>query len=352
MNSDKADLILERTEITMKKTFRPLALLLSALIVLTCFAGCGSSKSDAMDTNGFYDNVESAPEVEMDFGYWADEEEDIAVEESVDMESTSTAPSNGGAGSENEPLAGRKIIRNKSMEVQTTDFDTFVEGLKKSIDFYGGYIENSSVSGAPYDTNIRKDANYTIRIPSEYYNEFTNEIGSLGNVTYANEYINDITAQYVDVEARLEALKAERDSFLKLMDRAETIEEILKIQSYLTDVNYEIESYTAQLNSYKDKVTYSTFNISVYEVKRITAVVDEPTLFQRIKDDLSDNLYDIGEGAKDFIVWFVASLPYFAIWGVVIFVGVLCCKLALKTSRSKKEKKDLQVKEVKTEETK
>ena len=123
------------------------------------------------------------------------------------------------------------------------------------------------------------------------------------------------------------------------MDKAETIEDILNIQSYLTDVNYKIESYTAQLNSYKSLVSYSTLRLDVCEVERITPVsTARPGVFERIKTNLSENLYNIGEGAKNLFVGIVSSSPYLGILAVISAV-VLFIVLKVRKKAKKAEEK-------------
>ena len=152
----------------------------------------------------------------------------------------------------------------------------------------------------------------------------------MGTVTYTHEYIDDVTAKYVDTEARIASLRAEQESFLKLMERAETVEEILQIQSYLTDVNYQIESYTAQLNTYKSLVSYSTLRLDITEVERLTPPAAKPGVFDRISQNISDNLYNIGEGFKDMFVGIVSSAPYLAMYAVVIVIIVIIVRLIIR----------------------
>ncbi len=224
----------------------------------------------------------------------------------------------------------RKIIKNRNLSVETLEYDNFIKELEVKVSEYGGYIENSTQNGNSYYGKAMRSANYTIRIPAERFDEFTTLIGDMGTVTYSYEYIDDITAKYVDTEARLASLRAEQESFLKLMERAETVEEILKIQSYLTDVNYQIESYTAQLNSYKSLVSYSTLRLDVSEVERLTPPTAKPGVFERISQNISDNLYSIGEGFKDMFVGVVSSAPYLGILAVVIIVIVIVIKLIIR----------------------
>lgn len=334
----------------MKKSLSLLALFVTCAVLL-CSCGSSYAGDTAPAMNQSFE--ESA---EWDFADDAMDYEEPAYEEPVAEWNTAD-----GAMVETEPMplpaeepeapsgsveadalkqSQRKIIKNKELSVETIEYDTFISELQKRVSEFGGYIENSTQNGNTYYHKGLRSSNYTIRIPSERFDEFTSIIGDMAVITYTYDYIDDITAKYVDVEARLAALKAERDSFLKLMDKAETIEDILNIQSYLTDVNYKIESYTAQLNSYKSLVSYSTLRLDVCEVERIIpASTASPGVFERIKTNLSENLYNIGEGAKDLFVGIVSSSPYLGILAVFVVIIILIVLVIRKKVRKAEAKR-------------
>lgn len=328
-------------------TMKKLLSILAALMLITCvFTGCGASSKGAMDNA-----MTESSDIKYDGGWYDDVEwvveEDIAMEEAeIDMsfEAPMKNPdTSGNVDADSMPESERKIIKNKSMDVQTTDLAAFITEMKKQVSALGGYVENSS--------NYKSSADFTLRIPAENYDAFSTVVGNLGTITFENEYIDDVTSQYIDIEARLTALESEQESYLRLMGKAQTVDEILQIQRYLSDVNYKIESYTAQLNSYKSKIAYSTIRVNVVEVERVVNIVEKPTVFERITNNLSDNLYDIGEDAKDFFVDFVSSLPYIAIWAVIILVIVIVLRIVFKSYKKKKANTVVPAKLEKSEES-
>ncbi len=304
---------------------RTLLIILALMMAMMTLAGCGASyatDSSKSESSSYYDS---------DFGWYDDYEVEDAIVETAEASSDSVY------GDTDVEASSRKLIKNRTMDVQTVEYDQFVQNLKSYVSSYGGYIESSSESGNSYYSSSLRYADFTIRIPSDYYDDFADAVGNLATVTYSYEYVNDVTSTYVDIEARLTALTTERDSFLQLMEKAETVEEILQIQSYLTDVNYEIESYQARLNSYDDQISYSTFYIYVSEVRRISTEVSNPTVFERISSNLSDNFYDIGEGFKDAFVWIVSAIPYLVLVAVPIIIVVVIVRVAVKRSKKKKQ---------------
>ncbi len=321
----------------MKKLFATVLALILAMSMLT---GCGSkAATDSYYSNGMgFDSAVTESAGNWDYG-WAEEsveaEWEIAEEPVMDM-----APSTGYNKSENVDTdaleaSQRKIIKYRTVEMQTEKFDDFIRDFERSVNAYGGYVSSSSQSGEK--DYGQRTANYVVRIPAERFDEFVNEVGGLATVTYQNEYIDDVTAKYVDTEARIASLEAQRDAYMKLMEKAETIEDILRIQDYLTDVTYQLESHTAQLNTYKSLISYSTYTLNVWEVKRVTAVVEAKTVWERIAANLKDNLYDIGEDFKDFFVDTVSAIPYLVLYLVPLAIIVIVIVVAVK-KKAKKNK--------------
>ncbi len=87
-------------------------------------------------------------------------------------------------------------------------------------------------------------------------------LSELGNVPYSSINADNITEQYTDVQARLTSCQAEETRLLELLDKADTVDEMLQIESYLSDVRYEIESYTAQIKNWDSRISYSTVSLT------------------------------------------------------------------------------------------
>ena len=107
--------------------------------------------------------------------------------------------------------SSRKIVYNASVRMETTDYDTTRAALQEAVTAANGYLESTDQGGSK-DSGSRYTY-YTARIPAENYRSFLTAAGEAGNVTSLNESAQDITAEYVDVEARLKALNDQRDSF-------------------------------------------------------------------------------------------------------------------------------------------
>jgi hypothetical protein len=139
----------------------------------------------------------------------------------------------------------------------------------------------------------------------------------------------------VDTETHIKTLEIEQERLLELLEKADDLEYIIRLEQRLSEVRYNIESYKSRLRTYDDKITYSTVRIYVYEVERVKEKAPE-TLWERISNGWADTMYDISEGAQDFLVWFVINLPYLVFWAAVIVVVVVVLKKKSAKRRAKK----------------
>ena len=293
------------------------------LAFITVFSGCAASNAEKDFMTESFDGMYWEESITEDSMVEMPMEEPVVEEELFDTSTSGAA--------ENNYSGNRKLIRTFNLDVETLEFDSFIVSIKNEVASLGGYIESSGVSGNSYNYSSNRNANFVCRVPSEKLDSFISTVGGLGNVTYSHENTEDVTLSYVDTEARIKSLTTEYDQLLELLAEAENIDTIILLQQRLTEVRYQLESYQSQLMTYDNLVDYSTVNLSVWEVKRITAPEQE-TVWERIKSDFSDNIYDIWVGAEDFFVWFASSIPYFIIWAIVIFVAVVIIKRCFKNN--------------------
>ena len=114
------------------------------------------------------------------------------------------------------------------------------------------------------------------------------------------------------------------------------MDNIVTLESRLSDIRYELQNYESQLRTMDNQVEYSTVTLTIYEVERITPSSEEKkTVGKRIENGFSDTMYQISEGMKNFVVWFVVNLPYLIIWGGIITVVILIIRRHYRRKRLK-----------------
>src|SRR5712691_5973038 len=124
----------------------------------------------------------------------------------------------------------------------------------------GGDVLNLSQSG----TADTRSASLTIRVPSSRFGDALQALKSLdGEVQTSGVSAQDVTDQFVDLQARLTAKQAEEQRYIAILNRANTIDEILKVDASLGSVRTQIEQLTAQINNIKGRTDFSTISMSI-----------------------------------------------------------------------------------------
>lgn len=310
-----------------------------ALVMSTMIMGCGADKSEMSASESYKGHYGNSSDIYLNSATTDSMMEYDMYEESPSEEVYEEAPEAEAGAVEvpNEAASNRKLIRNVSMEIETEEFDPLMAQLENKVKALGGYIEQSSTyNGSSYSYSEMKNANLTIRIPAEKLDEFLSAIAERSNVTSKDENVTDVTLQYVDLESHKKVLLAEQERLLEMMDKAETIEDMIAIESRLSEVRYQIESQESQLRTYDNQIQYSTVYLNISEVKKYTPVA-ERTFWEKISEGFVDSLLGVAEDLVDLLIWFITNLPYLVVWCGVLAVII---RFIIKGIGDKKERKE------------
>lgn len=234
--------------------------------------------------------------------------------------------------------SSRKLIRDATLEIETEKYDDFTSELNKAILKSGGYVQSSSESGNTYNYTNSRFMQMTVRIPAENLDTFLNSVSTIATVTSKEISVKEITGQYISTQSRIKALEAEYDALLNILKKADKVEDLITLQDRLTSVNAELERNKTTLKTYDEQIAYSTVTMSIDEVQRVTTTTENRTFGQELRSRLSDNLYDISEGARSFALWFISSLPYILIFAVIAVVVLIIVRHILKGKKVNSEK--------------
>ena len=169
-----------------------------------------------------------------------------------------------------------------------------------------------------------------------------------------DENVTDVTLQYVDMKSHKDALLVEQKRLLELLEKAESVEDIIAIESRLSDVRYQIESMESQLRTLDNQVSYSTVRLYIDEVAKLTPIKEQTTL-EKIKTGVAQSLYNIGSGAKNLMIGLVIYLPYIVLWAVILIIALFVWRFlhrrrsGLREEKEKGKKQKVEQKEEKNE---
>ena len=220
---------------------------------------------------------------------------------------------------------GRKLIRDVNMSVEARDFDGVLSQITDKVRELGGYVESSDVSGISvnsYGGSQQRHADIRARIPADRLDRFVETVESAGNVTSKQEQVTDVTLQYSDAESRKKSLEIEQERLWALLEKADSLDAVVALEARLSEIRYELESYTSQLRLYDNQVDYSTVSIYMREVKDLTPTAPD-SIGTRIQKGFNRSLNNLGEAGTDLIVWIASNSPILLVLAVIIAAVVL-----------------------------
>ncbi|MGM9536727.1 MAG: DUF4349 domain-containing protein [Candidatus Onthomonas sp.] len=289
----------------MKRNWKPIPLLLALLLTL---AACGASGGSANDSAA----TASEPMAAMDtgYGYYG-----VEVAETEEAYSQDTASTGGGQTSDSYAQAQVKLIYTASLEIEVLDFDAALDGLTQLVEELGGYCENSNF----YNYGRSRSADYTVRVPSEHYRAFLDACSDWDNchLLSRSEDVQNVGEVYFDTETRLATLRTKMERLQDLLAQATEMEDIITIESAISETEYQIEQYTSDLNRYDSLIGYATVHLYLDEVLDLTEE-EEVGLAERLGQNLRWGAEHFLEGLEDLLLW-----AAYNIIGIIIFLLLL-----------------------------
>ncbi|WP_313180966.1 DUF4349 domain-containing protein [Lacrimispora sp.] len=288
-----------------------------SLLIVFCLSAC-SNKSAATAQNAASDYGAAMP-AEINDSVSADSKYENETEEKP---VTSLASE---TGSSQMLPAGRKLIRNISMNVETNEFETLLSNLQSKITQLGGYVEQSDMSGSRQDrmgSPGPRFANMTVRVPVNQIDSFIDTVETNGNVTNKSESTQDVTLQYSDLESRKKSLEIEQEKLWEFLEKAESIDTVITLQQRLSEIRYQLESMESQLKLFDNQVDYSTVSLSIREVTTFTPIAPE-SAGTRISNGFTSNLKLFKDVVLSLTIGIITTIPFWfpiaAIASAIIF---------------------------------
>ncbi len=293
----------------ISKRYRVLAFALLAVFLLA--AGCSVRKNSSADY------APSAPQtapVPMPESPAEDRGEAGGGWDNIEAESVK--------GDIKPDYGGHKIIRTAGLGLETREFDRDLAYIKQKVVDMGGYVSDSYVSGRkPVNYNDPgRYASISTRIPQQRMEAFLADARGIATVTYENSGGQDITSSYFDSESRLAIYNAQRERIMKLLEKAENMEDIISLETELSRLTYEIEGLTTQLKRWDDLVDFATVSIDLTEIPPAVAIASNDDFGTRINEGLADTLSGIAVFGENLLVFLIIASP---VLGVLFVIGLI-----------------------------
>ena len=330
----------------MKKRF-VLPVILILVTAMMC-AACGSSYAKRADSGAAYEEAKA----ESSYEYYEEPAEaaaeDYWEEETAEKEASGESGAYTAEQENGTTLTNDKLVYTCNLDIQTTEYQKTIQAIREKIRQYNAIIEYESETDSDYkwyySGHVKNSGTMSlsmrVRVPVANYNAFVTDAGDFGKVTSKSQNVENISRKYHNTETRIESLTKEEARLLEMMDKADTIEEMIYIEQRLTDVEAELNSYKSSLEAMDVDVAYSTVNLNVKEVF-VYAEPDAPTVTfgQRIAKAFKESW----EGFKNFLegllIVIIHLLPFLAAGLIVAGIVIGYNKAADKRDPGRKERR-------------
>lgn len=208
----------------------------------------------------------------------------------------------------------QKIIKTADVRFQVKNLSKSIVKIQAMIRKYNGYV-----SSAKQERQYNQiQSNITIRVGSDTFEDLLDDILREGiYLDHKNVKARDVTEEFVDIQTRLKTKRAVEKRYLEILEKAKSIEEILKVENQLRVIREEIEAKEGRLKFLVDQINYSTIQLVIYQ-KTEAAEAPSPGFLSKMGKGFKTGW----QGILSFIIYLTYAWPTLLVLGGGIFLGV------------------------------
>jgi len=217
-----------------------------------------------------------------------------------------------------EPISkGPMIVRSATLALTTRNFDKARADLESILKRHHGYIGDLKIASPAGDGQT---LSAILRVPSDELEVTLAELRNLGRVSSESQSGNEVTAQYVDVEARLtNARNTEQRLRDLLRQRTGKLSDVLAVETEISRVRGEVERMEAERKNLANQVAFALLNATITEDYKAQLQVVPFSIYSRFRNAAVEGYRTMVEGVVDVSVFLVSYGPTLLLWGGLLF---------------------------------
>lgn len=213
---------------------------------------------------------------------------------------------------------GPMIIRSAQLSLITKEFDKARANLEPILKRHHGYVGELKAGGS---TGSGRTLNATLRVPADQFDATLTEVKTLGRVESESQSGQDVTSQYVDLQARLSNARNTEQRLTDLLrNRTGKLSDVLQVEQEVDRVRGEIEQMEAERKNMSNQVSYATLNATIAEDYKAQLQVVPPSTSTRLSNAAVEGYRSMADGVVSLALFLLSTGPSLLLWGVVLFL--------------------------------
>ncbi len=274
-----------------------------SLLLFGFAMACSQGSSDVA-----YENAPPPPMGEVMYDMVVDEESEVRTQSSTQGQTSNEIE--------------QKIIKTAHLDFETQELEKMHQSIMQLVAQHRATVQSDN-SGKSYNKFFRQ---MTLRVPSENFQAVVDGISN-GVAYFDRREVTqqDVTEEFVDIEARLKAKRELEKRYLELLKQAKNVKEMLEIERELSSIREEIEAREGRLKYLQSRVSMSTIHLNFYKTTTETGVT--LSYGQKIKNAL--------QGGWDGISVFFIGILY--LWPLFLFaiIAILVVRRLIRRNKKK-----------------
>jgi hypothetical protein len=227
----------------------------------------------------------------------------------------------------------RKIIYEGRVSLVVEEFESLETAIPDLVKQYDGYLKEANINRTE---GRRRSGRWVARIPAAKFGDFVMEVAKLGIAEQQEQTAQDVTMEYLDLEARVGSKKQLEQRILKLLEEREgKLSDVVEAERELARVRSEIESMEGQLRYLKNRTSFSTVTIDAREEQDYIPEA-APDFAGQISKTWQESLRELKFAGKNLVIAFVAIVPWIIPVSVAIGLLVFTAKIVRRRLGSEK----------------
>jgi len=216
------------------------------------------------------------------------------------------------------------------MSMESEDINYTVTRFEQYTENFGGWIQSRSMSTGSH--GMHASADLTLRVPAARYDEFVLTVSEIGRVRSFNDSVIDATDEYFDSQARLDINRAEEARLLEFIENSSSLEDIILLESRLSEVRTNIELHESNIRRINRDVSYSTLHVHLTE-RGATAI-------RPVAANLGTRMGDGFSGSIHAVTSFLGNLVVFMAYiSVPLVICVICALVGISVNKRRNKSK-------------